>query len=361
MEESYQRMKQLFQLSRDAVLGAENGTVVFANPSADRFWGKTAEGASISELFPPDFSPEAESGSICSMRINQKLASVSVSREGNLTLICVSPAPDSDRAAIDFSPAMPALNSSMHDLRASARWLLETVDLTSERANATASILMHSCFIALRALNNINTLQQLSDGSIPFSPVWSDLSAFLGELLCSVESLVSRLELHVVFRTSGKDFGACVDEKLLEQLVLNLLCNCLQHMERGNTATVSLKVENGRVYLSVDDDGSGMDEQTISGLLQALGGEPSLENYSFGAGLGLYIARGIVDRHGGNLIVASQPGEGSSVRIVFPRGEPPAPRFSGAQAVYKNWNPENMLRELSAVLPYGFYQPNYLD
>ena len=112
----------------------------------------------------------------------------------------------------------------------------------------------------------------------------------------------------------------------------------------------------------MDDDGSGMDEQTMSALFQPLGRETSLRDYSFGTGLGLYIARGIVDRHGGNIIVESRPDEGTSVRVVFPRGdEPPVTRFSGAQGAYRTRSLDSILRELSAVLSHEFYQPNYLD
>lgn len=361
MNESHQRLKQLFLLSRDAILGVEDGTVVFANATADRFWGKSVEKAQVSDLFPSHISLETADHSICSTRINQQPVSVSIVRWESLTLICVTPLSGDEHVIIDFLPVVASLNSSMHNLRAAAEWLLDTVDLSSERANFTAAIMTRSYFVILRTLHNISTLQQLADGTIAFDPVWSDLSVFLGDLLHSVEALVSRMGMNVVFRQSGKDFSACIDEKLMEQLVLNLLSNCLLHMEKGNTVTVTLTSESERILLSVDDNGSGMDEETIGGLFKSAVRETPLSAFTSGAGLGLYIVRGIVDRHGGTILVESRAGEGTSIRIMLPKGEPTSPRFSSAQSVYQNRNMDSILRELSGVLGHAFYQRNYLD
>jgi len=295
------------------------------------------------------------------MRINERLATVSVSQVDELTLVCVTPAPERESSVIEFLPVVSSLNSSMHNLRASAEWLLDTVNLSSEQVNVTAAIMMRSYFMVSHTLNNISTLQQLADGSIPFSPEWLDLSVFIKDLLSSVQALVGGMGLNAIFRPTGKTVDACVDEKLIEQLILNLLSNSLLHMKKGDTVTVTLSVEDERVFISVDDDGSGIDGHVIGDLFRAPVRETSLENISSGTGMGLYIARGIVDRHGGTILVESRVGQGTSARVMIPKGTPPVPRFSSAAEKYRPRSMDSILRELSGVLSHNFYHHSYLD
>jgi CheY-like chemotaxis protein len=120
------------------------------------------------------------------------------------------------------------------------------------------------------------------------------------------------------------------DPAELRETFLNLLFNALDAMPQGGSLTFSTKVEGDRVVCAVQDTGVGMSDAVRQRCF-----EPFFTTKAeHGTGLGLSIAYGIVTRHGGEIEVWSQPGEGSRFTVRLPVGaeipspptEPPAPR-----------------------------------
>lgn len=99
-----------------------------------------------------------------------------------------------------------------------------------------------------------------------------------------------------------------LDVRRVEQVVHNLVRNAMQACGPGGT--VRLKVSNNQ--LSVSDNGSGMDDETLQRLFS-----PFFTTKSQGTGLGLCNLRRIVDAHGGRVDVWSKPGEGTRFDVRF--------------------------------------------
>jgi signal transduction histidine kinase len=110
-------------------------------------------------------------------------------------------------------------------------------------------------------------------------------------------------------------------------VITNLLSNAIK-FGRGRPIVVSVEGEADRALLAVRDQGIGIepeDQKRIFGRF-----ERAVPAQHFGGlGLGLYIAREIVEAHGGTIRVASEPGSGTTFTIDLPR-EPPAPRAEPA-------------------------------
>ena len=78
------------------------------------------------------------------------------------------------------------------------------------------------------------------------------------------------------------------------------------------------------MVLGVKDDGVGMSSEEIVQALEPftqVGG--SVLNTQEGSGLGLSIVKGLIEQHGGTIEITSQQGEGTTVRLVFPRSRAP--------------------------------------
>jgi two-component system NtrC family sensor kinase len=108
------------------------------------------------------------------------------------------------------------------------------------------------------------------------------------------------------------------DQVALEQAVINLLRNAIDATPRGRTVVVRTDVEEDDAVLVVEDEGSGIAPAVRASLFEPL---RTTKAAGRGTGLGLSIVRGIVQRHGGTIDVASQPERalGSSFRIRLPR------------------------------------------
>lgn len=360
MRNTTNQYKKLFSLSRDAVLGVLDGKVVFSNAAADALFSTSIEGKKAADLLPQHMLTGFEGSLACSAVICNNPVSASITQDGDFLLICISPLRDSDLALFPYSQSViSSLNSSIHSLRTSANWLISNVDMEKEDIKSSASIMMHSYFLILRSLSGMTTLQQLRDDSIPFEPAPIDLNVFLGELIGSVNSLTSKLGMTLDFKPTAQELVSNLDHKLFEQLILNLFSNSLSHMQTGDEITVSLASDGERIIVAIDDNGSGMDQTTLSSLFSSPAGKKNLSEFPAGNGFGLHIAQGIVEKHGGVLLCESREGEGTSVRIKLPPSPPTAPRFNDALGRYETNNMDSILRELSGVLDSSFYEQKY--
>ncbi len=108
------------------------------------------------------------------------------------------------------------------------------------------------------------------------------------------------------------------DRRHLAHALAGLLCNAWEHTPRGTHIAVTGRVEDREIVLSVTDDGPGIPGEAREAVFRSF---HRLDPYGSGSGLGLTVARGIVEFHGGRIRVESEPGRGSSFRVALPRSE----------------------------------------
>jgi two-component system cell cycle sensor histidine kinase PleC len=110
------------------------------------------------------------------------------------------------------------------------------------------------------------------------------------------------------------------DERALRQICLNLLSNSIKFTPQGGE--IWLKVgwtASGGQYMSVKDTGAGIPEEEIPVVLASFGqGSNSIKSAEQGAGLGLPIAKSLVDLHGGTFTLKSKLRIGTEVIVTFP-------------------------------------------
>jgi signal transduction histidine kinase len=92
--------------------------------------------------------------------------------------------------------------------------------------------------------------------------------------------------------------------------------NAIQAMPEGGQLTLTTGAQEGSAVLEVSDTGLGIAPEKLEQIFA-----PFFTDKNRGTGLGLTIAKNIVDKHHGTLTVASTPGEGSTFRMTLPRVE----------------------------------------
>ncbi len=112
------------------------------------------------------------------------------------------------------------------------------------------------------------------------------------------------------------------DKVQLDRAFSNILSNAIKFTHPNGSITISTGLSGGHVFITVSDTGSGIPADELDGLFnkyQRAKGAASEK----GHGLGLYIAKAIVEAHGGELSVVSKQGEGSAFTISLPCGPKP--------------------------------------
>jgi len=110
------------------------------------------------------------------------------------------------------------------------------------------------------------------------------------------------------------------DERAIRQVVLNLLSNSIKFTPQGGEIWLKAGwTASGGQYLSVRDTGSGIPEDEIPVVLASFGqGSNSIKSAEQGAGLGLPIAKNLIDLHGGTFTLKSKLRIGTEVIVTFP-------------------------------------------
>jgi PAS domain S-box-containing protein len=115
-------------------------------------------------------------------------------------------------------------------------------------------------------------------------------------------------------RDLAVDCFALGDVEKLKQVALNLVVNSLDAMPDGGTLRASVGGDAAEVWLSIGDTGPGIDSSILAEIF-----DPFFTTKAAGTGLGLAIVRKIVDQHQGRVLVETNKGEGTTVRVVLPR------------------------------------------
>lgn len=103
------------------------------------------------------------------------------------------------------------------------------------------------------------------------------------------------------------------DPALIQQVVLNLLLNGIQAISGSGQIRVALNRDGEQVMIQVSDTGKGISAEALTKIFK-----PFFTTRSEGTGLGLSLARGIVQSHSGTIEVSSTPGKGSQFKICLP-------------------------------------------
>jgi signal transduction histidine kinase len=112
------------------------------------------------------------------------------------------------------------------------------------------------------------------------------------------------------------------DRDRLAQVIGNLFSNAIKYSPAGGIIRVQLRTVNGEVLLTVQDEGMGIAAEDQEHVFDKFFRTAEAASAVGGTGLGLAVAREIVETHGGSIKVESEPGEGSRFSIELPVGVP---------------------------------------
>ena len=221
------------------------------------------------------------------------------------------------------------LSAVSHDLRtplalikAAAGSLRQTdVPWTDEERDGFAASIEQEVDRLDRIVANLLDLSQIATGTLRMERQRYPLAALVEEVLARLQPL---LVSHPVAVEIPEDLPPVpVDYVAIDRVLSNLLENVARHTPPGTTARIAARREGNRVIITVADNGPGIPSADLPRVFDAFYRGGSRGNgYPRGTGLGLAVARGLVEAHGGTMTVVSPPGGGTTFTLTLPLDDP---------------------------------------
>ena len=214
-----------------------------------------------------------------------------------------------------------------HDLRTplgSIRAMVESMNDGVVTDEETVSRYLRTTLTEVETLsqlvNDLFDLSQMDAGVMELHMEATSLQDLISDTLesMSVQAMAHNLSLQGA--VDAELLQVMVDTRRVQRVLYNLVQNAIRHTPPDGTIYVRARDFGTEVQVEVTDTGEGIPEEELQRLFErSYRADWSRSRESGGAGLGLSIAKGIVEAHGGRIWVASEVGRGSTFSFTLPK------------------------------------------
>jgi heavy metal sensor kinase len=211
-----------------------------------------------------------------------------------------------------------------HDLKSPITRIrgISEVSLTAgasekEYENMAAST-VEECDRLLDMINTMLVISRTEAGVNTLDAKKLDIGAVVRDACELFQSPAEDKDLRLICNVAGS-FSVSGDNRLIQRMIANLLDNAIKYTPAGGSVEVTVDAaKNDAVAVSVKDSGIGISEEDMPRIFERFYRcDPSRSEA--GIGLGLSFARAIARAHGGDIVVASEPNQGSTFTVTLPK------------------------------------------
>lgn len=217
-----------------------------------------------------------------------------------------------------------------HDLRSPLTGIIGTADylredfhkMKSEEVQEMLDLLYQSSKDELDMLDYLVEWARIKYASEVFSPIKIKLAEYIDKVFETLNDTASKNEINL-YHEIENDIEVFADGNMLISIIQNIVSNAIKHSKQGDTISVSANRKDDKIIVQVKDTGTGMSKDIIKNLFT-----PQLKTLSEarkankGAGIGLLLVKGFLEKNGGEIWVESVEGEGSSFYFTLPIEKP---------------------------------------
>ena len=347
-------LPKLLNLSGEAALYIGGAVIRYANPAACALLGRSLTGMNAAELFGEELTGSQSANLIADITVNARRFTGRFSRQETGWLVFLT----GRRGGPDIlnDPLLFSLRSSLMNMGIAAESLRGLCEKQGGEAlrRSTAS-LTNSYFRILRQVDNAGFALSYFRGE----PLLNAVSCDLERLCRGAAEAIQPFFPDVTLEYAGEGgHGIVADPALFKLLLNNLLANCLLHAA-CSFVRIRLSETPQSILLSVTDDGCGIPPERLHQTFERYRYPFDATQMGMGPGLGMSVARGVAELHGGTLLLESRVNRGTAVRVSFSRSLRCG--ILRADESSLQYTAQDLLAGLADCLPESAFAENYLD
>ena len=197
--------------------------------------------------------------------------------------------------------------------------LISRYSLTEEKRKQIAQVINSESKRLAKMVEIFLNVERLSAGQMELKRDAVAVKQMMEVCVERVRPLAGRKHIGLTLEPVSGDPQITGDRELMEYACYNLLTNAVKYSPQRTEVTASVGKDGGHVRIAVRDQGIGMDQKEVKQIFQKFyRTKKAEESGEAGTGIGLSIVQQIVEQHGGQIEVVSQPGAGSCFTLVLP-------------------------------------------
>jgi two-component system, OmpR family, sensor kinase len=229
-----------------------------------------------------------------------------------------------DRLESAFSQQVRFTADASHELRTPLAVILSHAELALDKARPanelreTIETCRRSALRMKTVVESLLTLARFDSGELQIDCRPLDLSKIAGDCVAALRPLAEKRQITI--DTDLESAGALADSDRITQVVTNLLTNAIRYNHDGGRVVVTTRSAKGEVILRISDTGIGIGPEHLPHIFERFYRvDKARSRKDGGIGLGLAICKSIVEAHGGQITVTSQPDGGSQFEVRLPK------------------------------------------
>lgn len=355
MDQLHDALDLLDLLDRPAFC-VKDGTIVKTNPAAAGYMIETGTPVlNILQIGQDEYAAFSGGCLYLTLSVADQEYGASVTRMQDYHIFCIEQ--DSDNRELQ------AMALAAQELRGPLSTVMITADrlfpLTGSdgKTDENAARLNRGLLQMLRVIGNMSDAILYATTTADRQSV-QDLSSIMAEIFEKAVTLSDHTGIRLTYEGLPGPIYSLADPEKLERAVLNILSNAYKFTPAGGTIQAKLSRQGSKLYLTIQDNGSGIASQLRGTVFSRYTRGAAIEDDRFGIGLGMVLIRSAAALHGGTVLI-DQP-EDAGIRVTMSlsiRNSRDMQIHSQIRRIDRCGGHDRALVELSNVLPPDLYQP----
>ena len=193
---------------------------------------------------------------------------------------------------------------------------------SNETDRTLIGIMLRNAKRLSRLINQLLDLSRLEAGKMTLHAAPVDVVQFLREIVSSYESYAASKGIKFTFYSEMHELILYIDAEKMEKVVHNLLSNALKFTSQAGKVILHLRIEGQQCVINVTDTGIGIAADQLDKVFDRFYQVDSSQTRGYeGSGLGMALAKELVELHHGTISVESREGIGSTFMVRLPLGK----------------------------------------